>query len=815
MVVIDKVIKKLKIAFISLLISIVFNVNAYSENESLDSLLNLLNNHIKQDTIRVNLLNKTAAYYNKQKNEKALHFTDTAYVLAKKIDYTKGLAESAKNLASYYQLKFEYSKSLKYYNTAIKYYKIVGNDSITATCYINAGKIYRHQGDLDKALQNHEQGLKIYKNLNYQNKIASVNTDIGILYFNKALYYKALEHFTKAYDQFNLLEHQKGMATNLNAMGVVSYFLGNNDNAMDFYKKALEINKTLENEIGIADQLTNIGNIYDDKKQYSEALKYQLEALAIRKKIANKKNISESLVNIGLIYRDITEYNKAEEYLKQALKLSSETGAQQTLGKCSYNLAKVYLKQNRIKEAYSYSKKAYDIGVSLNNIRLLKKSTEVLNVCYKILGDYKAAYKYLEIHKTMSDSILNVKNIQEITSLENQYKFNEEKEAIAAEQAKKEAIQLLEMKRHKQLRNSFIISSIVFLLLAITILRSFVQKQKANRILASQKEEITLQAKELKLSNKELIELSNFKEDMTNMVVHDLKNPLTSVLNMEVFPDEKQRIEVVKDAGYQMMNLVQNILDVYKYKSIEMEPDISYIDIIELINSATNQIALPIKQKELKVNLEVQNGIKINADAQILRRTLVNILSNAVKFSPINDEISILANLINKDQLKLSIHNNGPHVPKEKQQIIFKKFGQAEKRGQGKLDSTGLGLNFCQLAVDAHHGEIGVESEENKGATFWIILPNAEIDITVMNNEQSELDGGDLILLSSDEKEGLADVLPILKQLTVNELTSFRKTFSYIEDQKLGNTNWNTALKDAIYNCNQTQYEKLINMISH
>jgi two-component system, sensor histidine kinase and response regulator len=111
-----------------------------------------------------------------------------------------------------------------------------------------------------------------------------------------------------------------------------------------------------------------------------------------------------------------------------------------------------------------------------------------------------------------------------------------------------------------------------------------------------------------------------------------------------------------------------------------------------------------------------------NVDRDITHRIFVNLLGNAIKFSPGGTTIDIGISSIGTD-VRVTVIDQGYGVPPDYHQRIFEKFGQVESRKEGKMYSTGLGLTFCKLAVEAHGGRIGLESEVGKGSTFWFTLP--------------------------------------------------------------------------------------------
>jgi len=157
---------------------------------------------------------------------------------------------------------------------------------------------------------------------------------------------------------------------------------------------------------------------------------------------------------------------------------------------------------------------------------------------------------------------------------------------------------------------------------------------------------------------------------------------------------------------------------------------------------------LLIKQKNLSLNIQVDPSIIIKADQEIIVRVFVNMLTNAIKYTPNGGNISIKSvDIFNnqedvfssenidqkiKDNFSLnlpfclfSVTDTGQGIPKDKQHLVFEKFGQVKSCDKDKFHTTGLGLTFCRLAIEAHGGKIGVESKNGEGSKFWFTLPLA------------------------------------------------------------------------------------------
>ena len=230
--------------------------------------------------------------------------------------------------------------------------------------------------------------------------------------------------------------------------------------------------------------------------------------------------------------------------------------------------------------------------------------------------------------------------------------------------------------------------------------------------------------KELEITNKKITQLSNFKEDMTNMIIHDLKSPLNAIINVKQFKDKKLGINLIQQSGYKMLNLVKNILDVYRYENTKIDLIKGKVLLNDIIEKAIEEIDFSANRRAIKIERPKGLNCLLEVDEEIIRRVFVNLLSNGVKFSPKEGTIKIEASIKKNDLLKVIISNEGEGIPVEMQNLIFDRFGQVEHQIQSEQHSSGLGLAFCKMAIEAHGGAIGVVSEAEIGVEFWFTLPD-------------------------------------------------------------------------------------------
>ena len=231
---------------------------------------------------------------------------------------------------------------------------------------------------------------------------------------------------------------------------------------------------------------------------------------------------------------------------------------------------------------------------------------------------------------------------------------------------------------------------------------------------------------DLDQSYRELKELENTKERLTQMIIHDLKNPLTGVkANLEIVGmDDLGETQECLDAAQRscdlLFNMIQDLLDISRMEEGKLMLNTEPFDIAGVISSAADEIEIPANAEDKTIQLEVADNLpEVNGDPNLIYRTLSNLLINAVKHTGRGGIITVRA-LQQDDELLIQVKDTGYGIPKEYVDKIFEKFGQVESR---QRSGTGLGLTFCKMAVEAHGGTIWVETEEEKGSTFSFQFP--------------------------------------------------------------------------------------------
>ena len=238
----------------------------------------------------------------------------------------------------------------------------------------------------------------------------------------------------------------------------------------------------------------------------------------------------------------------------------------------------------------------------------------------------------------------------------------------------------------------------------------------------------TVLHEQLQENYKRLLEVEKLRDDMRNMIVHDLRTPLTSVIvGMEMVSSQgplsdlqREMMSIATSGGRILLAMINDLLDVEKMESGTTQLHYEPLSAAELIAAAVEQVVSLAAMEQTPIVTAVGAELPLFAgDANKLNRTLVNLIANAIKFTP-GGTVTVTAARGERDDIRFAVRDTGAGIPPEAFERIFEKFGQLDAHHKV---GTGLGLAFCKLAVEAHGGRIQVESTPGAGSTFSFTIP--------------------------------------------------------------------------------------------
>jgi signal transduction histidine kinase len=240
-----------------------------------------------------------------------------------------------------------------------------------------------------------------------------------------------------------------------------------------------------------------------------------------------------------------------------------------------------------------------------------------------------------------------------------------------------------------------------------------------------------------KAKNETLKTAMELKDEFLYLITHEFKTPMAvinlalqaidSICKDDVTERLGRYINTIKLNTNRQLRLVNNLLDVTKINSGNIKINRSNFDVVYIAKSIVSSVEIYAKQK--KVNLKFTSSItkkEVYLDEEKFERIMLNLLSNALKFTPRGKSINIVLSTKkykNKNFISVSVKDEGIGIPVDKQKIIFERFGQADTTMSRQAEGTGIGLHLVTLLVNALDGAISVESEVGKGSTFTVLLP--------------------------------------------------------------------------------------------
>jgi len=241
-------------------------------------------------------------------------------------------------------------------------------------------------------------------------------------------------------------------------------------------------------------------------------------------------------------------------------------------------------------------------------------------------------------------------------------------------------------------------------------------------------------SRELRKANEKLKKMDRFKDDFIATITHELRTPLTSVRafseilydNPEIDTLQRQNfLSIIIKETERLTRLINQILDIQKIESKEMEWHYSEFNVNDLVNEAVTAMHKVFEEKNITLKVHSpEESLLIKGDHDRIMQVMLNLLSNALKFCDASNGLVEIISVCENNLVKVSVKDNGIGIDKADQKIIFEKFRQAKTSASNQRQAgSGLGLSITLQIVEAHGGSIWVESNPGEGAVFSFELP--------------------------------------------------------------------------------------------
>lgn len=619
-----------------------------------------------------------------QDPEKAMFHGNSALALIDRNKLEEKYAQTLNYLGVVHRNKGEYNYALDLYKQALEWALKTDNRIQTAYSYNNIGGIYTLTSSYPEAIESIEKAKKIFETEGKNDGIGYTSVNLGNLY-------RHLKSFEESMFYFNEAEKIKTLLNDTIGLTVVKQLKADILKEQGKTKEAelllLELKLEYQHNKDIKGQaivINELAEIEIERGRNSTAIKLLLEAKTINKSIQNKQGLAYNAINLGLAYLNI----------------------------------------NKFQSSYTKIQEGYQIGSALGDKRTLLMAHQTFVQLYKKQENWQAAYKSQDEYTKVYRALYNFEQSEQINSIRDKYENDKrfiEQKLLKEKNAKLEQEFAFTRTKYKYLK---IGGSVAFLfILALGLFFYFYQKKvresRKNTSLLSQQ-------------NAELQEANDTKEQFLSIIGHDLKNPFNSVLGLSNLIidqwkslDDEERFQIsneINGSSQSIYELLDNLLIWSRTQTTNTIRNPEKFDLNESIRNIYEIFRNQAEFKNINVRIELTGEKNVYADPNMIGTVIRNLVSNALKFTQRNGQITIRTQR-KDDIIEFSISDNGKGILPDDLKRIFEDKGHKTTKGTANETGSGLGLLLAKDFIQQNNGLIWVESKPGKGSLFTFTLP--------------------------------------------------------------------------------------------
>jgi len=623
-------------------------------------------------------------------------------------------------------------------------------DTTKALLYGKLGNLYLDSKP-DSAMLLYRQEEQLSRKLNFLRGEASAINNEGNVFDVTGNYPKALSFYLAALKIDEKRNKPRAIAAVLGNIGTVYAAEGDYRQGINYYLRAKKLAESVHNDQALSIELLDLGDRYEKLDILDSALVYTQEGYTMGVKVKDADLTGAALNNLGNIYVKMHKpglalynYRKGKPYLVQA-------GDDDAICVTTLGMAKIFRQQGQQDSAMYYARRSIAAGWHGGFTPRVLAASQFLSTYFKEQGRLDSAYHYLEVSVTAKDSLFSQEKNRAVQNLS------------LAERQRQEDIAEQGASNRAAIRFYLLMAVIVFLVvMAVVFWRNNRRKEKANRLLSKQKQEIEEQRdqtnkalSELKLTQNQLVQSAKMASlgELTAGIAHEIQNPLNFVnnfseVNRELLVEMKEEIdkgdleevraiandliqneEKINHHGKRADFIVKGMLEHSRTNTGEKQ----LTDMNVLCDEFLKLSYHGLRAKDKSFNAEMITHFdsrlpKVNVSQQDMGRVMLNLFNNAFyavnqKQKMVKDgykpEVSVTT-FSENGNIFIKVKDNGNGIPDAIKDKIMQPFFTTKPTGEG----TGLGLSLTyDMVVKGHGGSILVNSVEGEGSEFIILLP--------------------------------------------------------------------------------------------
>ncbi|WP_372642958.1 tetratricopeptide repeat protein [Ancylomarina sp.] len=680
-------------------------------------------------------------------------------------DSTK--AELYLDLSDKYYNQQNTDSAIFYAREALLLSKLNKNQELIFTSYLELYYNYLLVHDYELA----KISLDYAKDISYKSKdstkICDVHLKLAYYFAVVSKYDSAIFHHNTSIELCDLLDDKRQKVNNLIGLGEIYYERGELELSLNKYLEAFKFTEVFKDDQIKLSLLINMGNIYSSENQIEQAKDYYNQAKKIAEKLKDEDVLSVLYNNLAILYQEELDFKKAQTYFEKSLNIDKKKDDKAGMALCLNNIGENYFKMGNNEKAIIYFRESLSsnrklkletaiiynleslaqIHLSNGNFKQaygalaegIKISEEVkakgkradllllLANYYNKIGNNKNAYSSMVVYNSLKDSLQNESRTEKMVQLRTKFEAEQKEKENEILRVKNQFTQE-KLEQEKLRANYLFIFSFLAIVVIVLIFMLFRSKVKINN-------RINVINGKLEESNSKLEIINATKDKFFSIISHDLRSPFNPILGFsELIKTELKTTKdlavleeynsSVSESAQNLFTLLENLLQWANSQRGELEFSPVQFDLYELVQSNLNLFKLKTADKSIKLSSDIKPNTLAYGDLNMVNTIVRNLISNALKFTEPNGEVSLSAKHEN-DFILLSIRDTGIGITKENQEKLFKLDCNFTTYGTGDESGSGLGLILCKEFVNKNGGEIWVESQIDKGSNFIFSLKSA------------------------------------------------------------------------------------------
>ncbi|MGQ9806814.1 MAG: tetratricopeptide repeat protein [Chlorobiales bacterium] len=646
------------------------------------------------------------------------------------------------------------SESERLYLTLIEHARRLNHqpslaESLTGFAYCEIAK-----GNLASAEAHLNESLAIYRSIDdRRGEINTIYTK-GILYERMGDLARAEAHYQNALTASEQLRYQKGEARALSGLGNVRGRNGDYVASLKFSLKSLAVNEALRDELAVAQSLLSIGIVYERLDDYPRSAEATYKAMLIFERLGSTDNLQTALSNLGTLQTRMNKYSDALQSFERALNVAKSSKNPFKEATTLNNITDVYIRQNKLEHALSTLKESFSLQQNLDAPWLYANTLHSKGDVLLALERYAEAETAYRQSLSLSSEIGEKDNVLQCRLGLAKAAMHQSQWENTIENLNQAVLLAESLDEKKWLAEAYLLRSTVlekqgkssdaleafrkFYSIERDIINLEAEKRAQSLTVQYQVEQARQQAELERLKSIELAdalkkveEANAFKTELLGIAAHDLKNPLQVISGFsslieeaESLDEAKRHATLIQSSSARMLKLIRDLLETASLDSGKLELSKVPVNLAELLRAVAEHNRPNAEKKSQVIELKLEEECVIELDEERMREVFENLVSNAVKYSPVGKRIQVRLVRSSEESVRVEVKDEGQGLTEADKAKLFGKFQRLSARPTGGESSTGLGLAIVKQLVEMHGGNVWAESDgKNKGAMFCVELP--------------------------------------------------------------------------------------------